>query len=823
MSFINKAFNIISRTLTSPLKGIYNLIKKPWDSKDFLKKKDQPSDFFYKPIEDFITNGDEPSPFLGSEKKRCIERRLVDYEFIKNNLVTELIPNENELGALKSYIFKFSINLKLYFKVIENSEERMEEVDLTEYLMTTTEYSPFDNQFVSYLEVNLILPPHIYNDIIKAVMNSEPNSYHFKIKIDRTRYSNTGSSNAIVPTVLPETSGIFDKEIYEDVELIIMNLNSMLTGEFSLSEYIMKNSSKVYIDARGKLNSTASRRLKLELFSKAAININRATYVYNVDNVDPGNLLNPKIKDSLLNILVKRLPNLKIFTDSVHNTNKVRFNFEELNLEQALAHIEENAGLYTFGQQNFIHGENLYIGDSQVESESFKNEPKIFITVVPTTSGYIDLINGACTINESISLTKQPKKIYYAFTSEANVQIHNNHEATIEKFGNIIKLDHNGKRDNLLLPRSLIDSTTRDSKVKVYKKTTETIFFETKLLSEYNDQILVIDVVLRDFDPDFFFIGKHVVLHFISPNYSDEFTNQYKILNKTVQYNKGTETGDRLRSVIALKLCRVVNEIPYYYKDQIEVKPIFDPDSTDKETNKITKIEEIDSDIIELEGNRFLEKTEDGDKIEHNCTLPYFIDLEKRIKYNIYSEMTFKTFDFNKVLEIMPPSEGHKEIEVLSHLIRFTESNGKLMAVPYKCSAGASTIGFGHLVDNSKYDISKNSIIDMAMAEYLMQKDILAHKTGFINIGKRTCPRLPTIYEGLSWNEKAALMSFVFNLGPGVWWQYPDNYKLLCEKNFEELAEKILKYNKVKIDGEYVVDDGLAARRELEVRIMLGK
>ena len=74
----------------------------------------------------------------------------------------------------------------------------------------------------------------------------------------------------------------------------------------------------------------------------------------------------------------------------------------------------------------------------------------------------------------------------------------------------------------------------------------------------------------------------------------------------------------------------------------------------------------------------------------------------------------------------------------------------------YKCSAGVKTIGFGHAIKKS--DNIPDSIT-LEKAEELLDKDIQ---------NADSCLFRNTLDIPLNYNQRAALISFIFNLGGGA-------------------------------------------------------
>lgn len=121
--------------------------------------------------------------------------------------------------------------------------------------------------------------------------------------------------------------------------------------------------------------------------------------------------------------------------------------------------------------------------------------------------------------------------------------------------------------------------------------------------------------------------------------------------------------------------------------------------------------------------------------------------------------------------------------------------------VPYKDAAGLWTIGYGHLIKPGENytimtDIEGEQILkmDLKIAEDAVNK--------FVSVE-------------LSQNMFDALVSFVFNVGVGA---FEDStlLKVLNEGDYQEAQNQMARWNKVTINGQKVVNQGLVSRREQE-------
>lgn len=72
----------------------------------------------------------------------------------------------------------------------------------------------------------------------------------------------------------------------------------------------------------------------------------------------------------------------------------------------------------------------------------------------------------------------------------------------------------------------------------------------------------------------------------------------------------------------------------------------------------------------------------------------------------------------------------------------------------------------------------------------------------------------------LTEGQALALKSFVFNIGPNAF-RKSTLRKILNEGRYDEVPDEMRRWNKVTIDGERVVSQGLVNRREAEIALWL--
>lgn len=121
-------------------------------------------------------------------------------------------------------------------------------------------------------------------------------------------------------------------------------------------------------------------------------------------------------------------------------------------------------------------------------------------------------------------------------------------------------------------------------------------------------------------------------------------------------------------------------------------------------------------------------------------------------------------------------------------------------ANPYFCAAGVKTIGYGF----TDPEIVSRGHINRLDAENILIGEILKEERYILNNSSAR----------LNKNQISALVSFSFNCGRG------SLDKILARINrgdFKSATAAMLRYNKVKKNGIYVVSDGLKTRRQREV------
>lgn len=133
----------------------------------------------------------------------------------------------------------------------------------------------------------------------------------------------------------------------------------------------------------------------------------------------------------------------------------------------------------------------------------------------------------------------------------------------------------------------------------------------------------------------------------------------------------------------------------------------------------------------------------------------------------------------------------------------------------YKDAAGVWTIGYGNTTINGR-PVQPNDRISREEGEELLKNAIVSrYSTGVQAVGTALSP-----------TQQAALVSFEYNLGPGVW-QTPTGQRiisLVSAGNYAQAGQLMQQYNKARnpVTGQLEVLPGLVARRAREAALLLG-
>ncbi len=123
--------------------------------------------------------------------------------------------------------------------------------------------------------------------------------------------------------------------------------------------------------------------------------------------------------------------------------------------------------------------------------------------------------------------------------------------------------------------------------------------------------------------------------------------------------------------------------------------------------------------------------------------------------------------------------------------------------VAYRCPAGKPTIGYGHTEG-----VRMGQRITMEQAERFLQSDLQKYEM-LVN-------KYASKY---NWNQNQfdALVSFAYNIGS------IDGLTNNGKRDSKTISEKILKYNKITVNGKKVVSKGISERRAVEKDLFLSR
>lgn len=124
---------------------------------------------------------------------------------------------------------------------------------------------------------------------------------------------------------------------------------------------------------------------------------------------------------------------------------------------------------------------------------------------------------------------------------------------------------------------------------------------------------------------------------------------------------------------------------------------------------------------------------------------------------------------------------------------------------PYKCPAGYNTIGYGHVIKPHEESLLSQGIVESA-AEIILRGDM--------NLANQALNRLVSV--GLNDHQRAALVSFVFNVGAGAF-QASTLRQKLNRSEYACAAEQFLRW----VHGGGRQLPGLVRRRHAERELFL--
>lgn len=126
----------------------------------------------------------------------------------------------------------------------------------------------------------------------------------------------------------------------------------------------------------------------------------------------------------------------------------------------------------------------------------------------------------------------------------------------------------------------------------------------------------------------------------------------------------------------------------------------------------------------------------------------------------------------------------------------------------YKCPAGVWTIGIGHTGAVDGKPVCAGMTITQQKAEELLSECL----------EKRYEPAVRK-FNGLNQNQYDALVSFCYNLGPGI---FKGNLlNAINAKDWNDVARQMRLYNKARVNGVLTELKGLTRRRNAEAELFL--
>ena len=182
--------------------------------------------------------------------------------------------------------------------------------------------------------------------------------------------------------------------------------------------------------------------------------------------------------------------------------------------------------------------------------------------------------------------------------------------------------------------------------------------------------------------------------------------------------------------------------------------------------------------------------------------------LQNRELYNLNDKIQEKA----KQIELIKSNNYHFSDEEIVKARKFIQGEEKFVAEAYKPNKhDVWTIGYGHTGKVDGKAITSGMKITKEKAEELYRKDFEAH-----------IKPLREIEVPLTSNQKIALASFSFNLGPDCL-RNSSIFKNLQKGDYKEAAEIFDLYvkQKNKDTGKYEVLEGLVKRRKREKKLFL--
>ncbi len=512
-----------------------------------------------------------------SEQLRATTNKIINFRKVRNLLFNMALNKD------KKFVSYSHMSVKCIDYVLDV------EIPLSEYVSSIKITDNYETDMMSIVEVKFLIPHGLLLQILKLLskdtvtlrfyidpVNADrddggdpiPNKFNYASLESSNPHNGTPYIAVEYPTdELPNTSLDLDEE------------KKNTPFEFSLillSEYGLRLK-KSQFDYTGNLTKD---------------NLN-ATYI-------------PSIVDTHLEKVRELIPEINIYKKAIDNTNRFpNLSFVNKNIYEIISYLDTEYGTHLFGSNVYLEGNNLYIGDMQLQS--FGKDLDLFIDVMGDTSAFDgglffervreDLVEESKVINRDIDLDR-----YYVLTEESMAKPEFYKASGNELAGEHIVIRYNGKDRDLLLPRNLTstniggDATmepnnteeaapvksffakliaklsptervVNTSSTSRYEKPQNAYFYESKMLSDYNDASGHLDVYLEGVNPDLFHHGKHIYVHFHNTNFGKIYNWEYKVVVKETLYPIGNKKNSLVATKIHLGLKKVIDELPYKYEE----------------------------------------------------------------------------------------------------------------------------------------------------------------------------------------------------------------------------------------------------------------
>jgi len=467
--------------------------------------------------------------------------QLIDYSKINNS-----IPN---ISSLKAYAANDDIRFK-YFNPHTNKY-----VDLTKYLDSIQITNNYSTSFMSLINIKLRTSNKIAHDVYRSYTTMK-DSLYFELNIDRNIVNKQnlpigyGSIYDILNTTSDSTTRIFGKKPYNDVKLVLVdliNINPINEQDVVVSNIVDDNS--------------YSYMLSLSLVVKDALLYNRKTFSVNRNAVTVGEVIKDVVKKCSY-----KLNELVIKTQPVDNTNRQpTINLYNSDFNNMLNELQNNVGTYIFGHKYYVDGKYLTLCDSQ--KELGRDDYDIHFEIMSKDTAATYKIPRGFLIGDVTTTTNKP---IYCPIAEDSVQIINTIASTKELYGDSLEVSYKGYVVDVRLPKNLqeYNLSKKAFRKKTILKQNDSIFFETRIISEYNDKTFNMLINVENVDMDMFSFNKHVYVHYDDKNIGKLYNGKYKITEKVLLYDIFNQIKPLIPRVM-LKLTKVVEELTYDHREML--------------------------------------------------------------------------------------------------------------------------------------------------------------------------------------------------------------------------------------------------------------